>query len=347
MARTEGDFLSKINAAARVRRIESLSDPRISVYKPSRPFDDFQEFIDDAFNAEYGFTYQQFARCIVAIADYGDSLKEEVKRVKRTLLVKNVAQESSLCEECVSKIIKLISLEKRDDFLTPPKPFRKEDVYPWRFNRELSFTRRPIIQYKDELIWGNRQLHHMLRYTVDLIMEGKYKARHPKLKKLIGKLSDIRGNEFNTIVYQKLNSIDGLIVRERLSKINGKKIADENGNVLGDIDVFYIVPEKRKIVVGKVKDFSFAKSPYEMDQEYKRIFVDGDKPCYMTKHKRRVNWVKNHIEDVKKHFDLPDGKWAVRAAMFVSDDIVSNAFYHQKETILVYPQITEKSVKAV
>ena len=99
-------------------------------------------------------------------------------------------------------------------------------------------------------------------------------AKQAELKKLIGKLSDIRGNEFNSVVYQKLNSIDGLIVRERLSKVNGKKITDENGNVLGDIDVFYIVPEKRKIVVGEVKDFSFAKSPYEMDQEYKRIFVD-------------------------------------------------------------------------
>ena len=347
MARAEGDFLSKINAAARTRRIESLSDPRISVYKPSKPFADFQEFIDDAFEDEYGFTYEQFARCILAIADYGDSIETDVKRAPRSLLVQNIVQETSLSEESANKIIQLISLGERDDFLTPPKPFRKEDVYPWRFNRELSFTRRPIIQYKDELIWGNRQLHHMLRYTVDLIMEGKYKARHQKLKTLVGKLSDIRGNEFNTAVYQKLRSIDGLIVRERLSKINGKKIADENGNVLGDIDVFYIVPEKRKIVVGEVKDFSFAKSPYEMDQEYKRIFVDGDKPCYMTKHKRRVNWVKNHIEDVKIHFDLPDGKWSVRAAMFVSDDIVSNAFYHQQETIIVYSQIAEKNVKSV
>ena len=178
-------------------------------------------------------------------------------------------------------------------------------------------------------------------------MEGKYKARKPKLQKLIGKLSDIRGNEFNSVVYEKLNSIDGLVVQERLSKVNGKKITDENGNVLGDIDVFYIVPEKQKIVVGEVKDFSFAKSPYEMDQEYKRIFVDGEKPCYMTKHKRRVAWIKAHIDDVKKHFGLPDGKWTVKAAMFVSDDVVSNAFYHQHETIIVYSQITEKLIKSV
>ena len=220
-------------------------------------------------------------------------------------------------------------------------------MYPWRFNRDLSFTRRPIIQYNGDLIWGNRQLHHMWRYTVDLIMSGKYKARRPKLKQLIGKLSDKRGNDFNAAVAQKLSSIDGLIVREKLSKINGKKIVDKNNNGLGDIDVLYIIPEKRKIVVGEVKDFSVAKNPYEMDQEYKRIFVDGEKPCYMTKHKRRVTWIKDHLEDVKAHFNLPEGKWSVKTVMFVSEEIVSNLFYHQGEHIIIYSNITKKTAVSV
>lgn len=347
MSRVEGDYLLQINAAARARKMESLSDPRISTYTPSEPFVDFQKLIDEAFNAEYGFTFQQFASCIIGIADFGDSIKSDVKRVQRDILVNEIVQESNLSKECINAVIDLISLGKRDDFLAPPKPFRKEDVYPWRYNRELSFTRRPIIQYGDELIWGNRQLHHMLRYTVDLIMEGRYKARHSKLIELIGKLSNIRGKEFNSVVYRKLCSIDGLIVRERLSKINGKKITDDQGNDLGDIDVFYIVPDKRKIVVGEVKDFSFAKNPYEMDQEYKRIFVDGKKPCYMTKHKRRVAWVQKHLEDVKAHFNLADGKWSVKPVMFVSEEIVSNAFYHRNEQIIVYSQISEKNVKSV
>ena len=84
-----------------------------------------------------------------------------------------------------------------------------------------------------------------------------------------------------------------------------------------------------------------------MDQEYKRIFVDGEKPCYMTKHKRRVSWIQKHLEDVKQHFGLPDGKWVVKPVMFVSDDIVSNAFYHQGERIIVYSQITETVAKSV
>lgn len=347
MARAEGEYLFQINESARTRQIESLSDPRISVYTPLEPFADFQKLIDEAFAAEYGFTFQQFADCVIAIADFGDTIKSDVKRVRRDDLINKIIQEYNLPKWCVNDVISLISLEKRDDYLNPPSPFRKEDIYPWRYNRELSFTRRPIIQYGDDLIWGNRQLHHMLRYTIDLIMDGKYPARHPKLIKLIGKLSNIRGKEFNSVVYQRLNSIDGLIVYERLSKINGKKIVDDLGNDLGDIDIFYIIPDKQKIVVGEVKDFSFAKNPYEMEQEYKRIFVDGKKPCYMTKHKRRADWIKKHLEDVKTHFNLSDGNWSVKTVMFVSNEIISNSFYHRNERIIIYSQISERNVKSV
>ena len=347
MSRTEGDYLSSINTTARNRKLESISDPRIPTYSPTNLLGDFQDKIDDAFADEYGFTFHQFTQCVMAVADYGDEIEGDVKRAARTAVSESVSKKTGMTSNLVEKIIDQITLCQRQDFLVPPKPFKKYDVYPWRFNRELSFTRRPIIQYNGDLIWGNRQLHHMWRFTIDLIMDGKYQARRPKLKQLIGKLSNKRGNDFNTAVAKKLASIDGLVVREKLSKINGKKIADSNNNVLGDIDVFYIIPDAKKIVVGEVKDFSFAKNPYEMDQEYQRIFVDGDKPCYMTKHKRRAAWIKDHLEDVRAHFSLPDGKWSVKTVMFVSEEIVSNLFYHQGEKIIVYSDINEENVKSI
>ena len=65
----------------------------------------------------------------------------------------------------------------------------------------------------------------------------------------------------------------------------------------------------------------------------------------MTKHKRRVEWVKTHLSDVIQHFNLSEGNWSVKSAMFVSEEIISNNFYHQKENIIVYSQITEQAVK--
>lgn len=347
MPHEEVEYLTKIHSVARSNRLESLSDPSIPVYLPSHLINQYQAELDDAYMDEYGFSFQQFTQCIFGIAEYSDESKGDVKRVPRIAVVNEVSKREKIPLSIVNKVVDQIILAERDDYLTPPAPYGKNDIYPWRFNRELSFTRRPIIQYKEDLIWGNRQLNHMWLYTIDLMVGGKYKARKAKLKKLVGRLGDKRGNDFNSVVAQKLTEFDGLIVCEKLSKINGKKITGPDGNVLGDIDVLYIIPDQYKIVVSEVKDFSFAKNPYEMDQEYRRIFVDGEKPCYMAKHKRRATWVKEHIDDVRQHFNLPDGNWTVKAVMFVSEEIVSNAFYHQGETIIVYSDITEEKVKQV
>ena len=167
------------------------------------------------------------------------------------------------------------------------------------------------------------------------------------MRRLIGEISDKRGMEFNTEVANKLSSFNGLIVKERVSKINGTKLVDENNNDLGDIDVLCIIPEKHKIVVCEVKNFGFAKNPYEMNQEYQRLFVDTDKPCFMTKHKKRAAWVRQHIDDVKKQFSLSDGKWTVKPVMIVSEEIISNAYYKKGESILVYSNLTEKMIRTI
>lgn len=347
MSHEESDYLSNVNSFAMARQLESMSNPGIETYSPLGIFDPYQEAIDAAFVDEFGYTFQQFSRCVFAIYDIGRDISSDVKRKERALVTEEICKQTGINSEIVEEVINHISLQQRDDFLVPPKPYQKYDVYPWRFNRELSFTRRPIIQYGSDLIWGNRQLHHMWKFTIDLLIEGKMKARKPCLKKLLGKISNQRGNEFNSKVVKKLETINGLLVYKKLSKINGKRISDENGNDLGDIDVFILNPKKKVMIVGEVKDFSFAKNPYEMKQEYDEIFVDGGKPCYLTKHKRRSAWIKKHIADVEKHFSLSTGKWIVKTALFVSQEIISNEFYHKCENIIVYSEISDAKIKLI
>ena len=347
MPKDNDEYLANINASARIRHLNSLSNPNFSSYSPTRLFNDYEQELDEAFIDEYGFSFQQFIKCILTIGIYGESMTGEVKKSSRQALIEAVHNDSGIDKQIIGKIVNQITLSQRTDFLVPPSPFEKYDVYPWRFNRELSFTRRPIMKYKNELIWGNRQLHHMWRYAIDLLMEGKYKARNKKLKQLLGKISDKRGNDFNTAVYTKLASYEEFIVKERVAKINGKKISDFNGNVLGDIDILCIIPKRHKIIVGEVKDFSFAKNPYEMQMEYKKIFIDDKKPCYITKHKRRVSWIKDHIDDVLLQFNLKKGKWSVEMALFVSEEIVSNQFFHKNENVIVYSDITEALIESI
>ena len=77
------------------------------------------------------------------------------------------------------------------------------------------------------------------------------------------------------------------------------------------------------------------------------MFVDTEKLSYVSRHKNRVEWAKSHLEDIKLHFNLNDGKWVVRDTLFVSREIVSNKFYNQGQKVIVYSDITEKSVVSV
>lgn len=347
MSRTENDFLTNINTAFQVNQLKNSSNPEISVYSSLKILEEFEEELNEAFTDEYGFSFDSFFKCIFSIFSYGESIKGDVKRVCRSTLLQEVSKLSEIDSETTSKIIDQITLKARENFLIPPKPFKAYDVYPWRFNRELSFTRRPIMQYENELIWGNRQLFHMHKYVLDLIIHGKYKARKEKLVQLIGMISNRRGKDFNIAIYKKLSNIPNLLVQKNITKINGKRIASPEGNTLGDIDILCIYPKRHKIIVGEVKDFSFAKNPYEMNQEYIKIFVDEKKPCFVTKHKRRVKWIEDHLDDVIKHFNLPKGKWCIRPAMFVSEEVVSNLFYHKNEVIVTYSEINEHVIDSI
>ncbi|QTH40277.1 hypothetical protein J4772_22090 [Cohnella sp. LGH] len=346
------DEFNKLNAINFKEREVQLKYSSSSVFRENLPHTEFHNVAEDlntAFLDEYGFSFDDFCNCIFGILSYGNEITDEVKRADKSELISWLVENGTdLNTEKMENVLQYISLTKREDYLKPARPYRSEDVYPWRFNRELSFSRRPIILRENEVIWGNRQLFHMLKFTLDLIHEGQLKTRGKKLAALIGKISNKRGDDFNHKVFNKINEMPGFIVDKNIKKINQKNIADEKGNTLGDIDVLYILPNRKQIVVVEVKDFNYSKSPYEMDCEYQKMFVDkGDKKSFATKHKRRAVWVKEHLEDLKTQYRLAGDGWTVKRIFIVSESIISNAFYNAGETIITFSEISKDRLQRV
>ncbi len=349
MKQDEFNKLQFLNFKAREDQLSYISSSNLREKLSHNEFPNIEEELNIAFFDEYGFSFNQFTNCIFDIISFGNQNDSEVKKVdKNELITWIVEHNKSLSKEKVEIIIQCISLASRDDYLNPDSPYRKEDVYPWRFNRELSFTRRPIIIRNNEMIWGNRQLYHMMKFIVDLIFEGKLKTRGKKLTKLIGKITNKRGEDFNNQVYTKVKEICDFIVDKNIKKINKKNIADETGNTLGDIDLLYIIPKKKRIVLAEIKDFNFSRSPYEMDCEYQRIFVDkGDKKCYATKHRRRALWAEENLDDIKIQYGLLGDGWTVKDIFIVNEAVISNAFYNVGATILTYGEISKEKLQSV
>lgn len=342
MKQDEFNKLHSINFKEREMQLNYSSSSNFREKLPRMEIPNVEKDLNEAFLDEYAFSFDDFCNCIFGILSYGNEIADEVKKADRSELTSWLVENNvDLNIDKIDKVLRYVSLTKRENFLKPVPPYRSEDVYPWRFNRELSFTRRPVIIRENEVIWGNRQLFHMMKFTVDLIYEGKLKTRGKKLTALIGKISNKRGEDFNHEVFNTVNGMTEFIVDKNVKKINHKNIADEKGNTLGDIDVLYFIPGRKRIVLVEVKDFNYSKSPYEMDCEYQKMFVDkDDKKCFATKHKRRAAWIKNHLEDVKIQYGLVGEGWTVKSIFIVSESISSNAFYNAGETIITYSEVS-------
>lgn len=304
------------------------------------------EELDEAFKFENGFTFTEFLKVCYNLILIGEKQKSEIKKFECEKLITKIQEQLKECEkEKVQKILNYISLEKRDDFIIPPKEFRKEDVYPWRFNRELSFTRRPLVKRDSEYIWGNRNVFHMTMFTMDLISDGKFKTRSKEMNKYIGKVSKNRGKAFNDSIFNILQTFPELIVDKNLKKVNGKRIVDKENNDLGDIDILYIYDKNKQIVVGEVKDFKLSRNPYEIYCEYREMFEDSDsKKSYSKKLERRTEWAKDHIEDIKAQYNLKGDNWKIYKVFIVNEHLVSKNVYDKNENIIAVSDISLKNL---
>ncbi len=347
MKQQEFQHMFSVNEAARKEQLIASSDFDRSEKLVNHRI--FLEEINLAFEKEYGYSLYQLDLFAEGLREYS---KEQSSNTFHIAKIKEIIDflnkyDASFNVKIINLIIDSISLKQRKDFLIPPEPFRKEDVYPWRFNRELSFTRRPIIIRGDEMIWGNRHLSHMISFVLGLIDNGKLKAHSHEMISLVGKISDERGAEFNDHIYKKLTNFKVFEVYPNISKVNGEYIS-QNKNILGDIDVLIIDKEYHKIIVAEVKNFNFSKNPYEMHLEYKKMFENTKKKNgYYTKHCRRVEWCSKHIDAFKKQYRLDDGKWEIIGLFILSQALVSTKIYNKKIRMLTEKELSISSIREI
>jgi hypothetical protein len=288
-----------------------------------------------AFEEEFGVGFYPFTEFITTVVGIGRDLPDEVKSMPYAEFVEAI-QKTVLSKKEVEDIFSLLSLRERDNFLKAPKAFRKEDMLPWKFNRELSYLRRPFILQNDMVNWSNRHLFYCGQHLIDLCVGGRLKAKSEKMKNLISKYQNIRGEKFNNIVEGLFSSYEFLITRGQVKKFGGKRIEGDKGD-LGDIDVLVINPRTKSIYLLECKDLSIARNPYEIHHELNNLFVGtAKKPSIVQKHSKRTMWIKENIDSVLTHFGLPTkGKWIVKPLIVIDEEMISPYLYKEKEGMKV------------
>lgn len=302
--------------------------------------------VDEASQAEFGFTLTELATLFGDIYKIGEEQTSSVKMARVGDMVHRLMASTGWTQERVVAGLELLSLGPRPDFFSPDPPFNKVDVYPWRFNRSLSYARRPLLRVENgedsRVMWGNRHLMRSFDYLLNLCFGGTLKAQSSKMRSLIGTFHKEQGEDFNDQVAELFEVIAELVVRRRVNKIAGKRLRGPDGDV-GDIDVLVADMHRRIIRVIECKDLAIARAPYEWKRELDDLFRGTKrKRSIIEKHGLRTQWVQDNLNSVLEELSIVrEGHWKVEPLLVVNEEIFSPHLYPSPIKVVPFRKLSE------
>ncbi|HUF09514.1 MAG TPA: hypothetical protein VMO47_09350 [Rhodothermales bacterium] len=93
---------------------------------------------------------------------------------------------------------------------------------------------------------------------------------------------------------------------------------------LGDIDVLLIDPLSHRIQVTECKDLALARTPDELAHQLQALLPKDkhDRDAATVRHERRVAWVRDHGEEILRHFGLEwSAQWDVDGSFVVDEPL--------------------------
>ncbi len=282
---------------------------------------------DAATKAEFGVSITQIAEFLEALVAVGAEQPGPTKCLPEMEVRKRVASLLPWSEIELDAAFSLLTLEPRAAFLDPPPGFARRDLYPWAFNRRLSYLGRPLLRREmcggaPELLWGTRALIRATEYLFHQLVEGRLKGQSDQMRSLQGRITNHSGEVFNDRVAEAYEAVQGLIVRRRVASIAGRNIEREPGQPLGDIDVLVAAPSSKELLLVETKDFSAARTPAEFSNEEKKL-----RKALKT-HGERFTWLRAHLRDALRGLDIDGsaaGEWRVKQLVVVSSEVFTPA----------------------
>jgi hypothetical protein len=306
--------------------------------------------MNEASTVEFGHSLQDFLDCLAEIVHLGIEMRSEPK----VMLVSDLRRGLDLAlkwgEPKIATVLEWLTLRPRPNFLTPPSGFVKADVYPWHFNRALSYVRRPLLVRSrggvEEILWGVRHVHQATGYLLNLCLGGKLKASSQAMRRLMGELHTRDGEEFNRRVARLYERVPGLVVRTQVKKVGKQRISRRPGEDLGDIDVLVADLGHFQILAIETKDFSAALTPSELTNELAELFGSADgRQGAVQRHLERVAWLRDHLAATLEWLGLPPDnlqRWTVQPVVVLERELLSPFLARQPVQILAYREMRER-----
>ncbi len=292
---------------------------------------EYQEQMEEATKTEFGLSLGELTDFLLEATRLGRDAGGVVNALPTERFVDELGERLGWQRSHAERAVEFFAARPRGHFVPPPEPFEAADTYPWRFNRALSYLRRPLLVRErgetQEIVWGDKNCLRAALYLIELCMEGRLKAKTKRMRDLISIMARERSKDFNDSVVALFEQREELIVRTRVDKVGKMRLRRGSGDPLGDIDVLVADPKRREVLSIETKDLAFARSPAELGHELEDTFgTGGRKPSAVEKHLERTAWLKEHLEVVLGWLGLDNRAtraWRVEPLIVVDHELRS------------------------
>lgn len=253
---------------------------------------------------DLGASFEDFCMFVDAIENYAIKAGQSVLVMRRAELWKLAGS-----SESAESILQAMTLAPRESWRYVPDGYESKDIDPWRFKRQLSVVRRPLLQITVEddplYVIAPGIIREGFISIVSNYYSGSYPDRHcgPGMRKYAGYARDRDGMAFNTKVSEKLKELGWQTQLEvKLAKILKYKL-DRN---YGDVDVLAWDAGLGRVLIIECKDLQFKKTYGEIAEQlndFRGIEKDGKRDL-LRKHLDRVSLLREQAHKVQKYLNL-------------------------------------------
>ncbi|WP_159798909.1 YecA family protein [Flavobacterium sp. MK4S-17] len=313
-------------------KLESFSD-RFEIYQEEE--EEISEEIaaivkshDDAFLEDWGISWTNLIHMFHMAVKFCIDAEDSVIIIDEEVFIKRVVNEASIPEQQVRNGLEKLQLFPRESYLKAPEGYTNNEVFPWKYNREFSLTRRfmvsiPAHDGKTNLMWGFRgatAARHQLYY---LLRGGRLNNGGTEIKKLIGSYTEERGTDFRNAVRDWLKEQPGfeVIDYEVAIRPGGPLNAQK---VYGDVDVLAMHKPSRTVFSLECKNTTQAKNIHEMKTEMDRYLGRNGGRGMVDKHIDRDVWLQDNINQLQRLFKTDED--IVVKSLMISSQVIPTAY---------------------
>ncbi len=299
----------------------------------------YYEKITNVFEKDLGIDFYQIGMIAEFMAGYCFSKGSSWWHCTENEFIDLVMSNSNLSQKEIQAFLSFTQLESRGKIENVPEGLHAKETWIWRFNRKLSYIRRPIIrlQQRDSevLIWSARHIIMAADNLKAIFYNGTLKVdevRNPNIAALINERLNIKSKEFRNKVLKWFNNTPLQVID---SEIRIRKSVFPNADRdYGDIDVLAIDNSKKIVYLIECKNTKQAKVLYDFHFDSKN-YLEKQLP----KHIKRGEFISNNLEQLSKKVNIDLKGYTISPIVISSYQLPVKYLYDIKIPIYSFQEI--------